>query len=202
MSYAYQVVQIVYWLILATWLGSMVFLAAAAPVVFRTARELDVRVPRYSSANLIDQQGTIVGGAIVGSLLGRLAQIQIICDIAMLPLLLAQCFVADFSGPQQTATLLRLALWLMASGLLFYEWRWHYPRAWQLRETYLQHADEPEIANVAKEQFDHEHHRSEVIYQAGVFVLIGMVMFSANIMPRGKSERGRSGGEVRTVLPE
>jgi hypothetical protein len=186
----YQAVQIIYWLVLSIWLGSMVFLAIGAPVIFRVARRMEVVLPRYSSDNLTDQQGTILGGEIVGALLARLAQVQMVCATVMLPMMIAQWLMIDLTASNLTVAMIRFALWLVAVVLLAYEWRGHYPRTWRLRQEYLSHADEPEVADPIKEQFDREHRKSEQIFQVTVFLLIGLVMFSANISPRVRGSRG------------
>lgn len=184
MDQFYQGIQIVYWLTLSIWLGSSVFLALAAPVVFRVVRRLDVRVPRYSSPNLADEQVTIVAGEIVGALLARLGQIQMVCAAILLPMLLAQFITIDLTGANLTAALIRDGLWALATLLLAYQWRIHFPRTWAIRQAYLDHADEPEVANVLKDQFDREHRRSGTLFQITVFALLGLVVISGNISPR------------------
>lgn len=183
----FQIVQILYWLVLASWLGGMVFMALAAPVVFAVLRRMNVRVPGYTSMELNEEHPTIAAGEVVGGLLARLAQIQLICAGTLLPLIIAQFLLADLSGPGVAMGVIRLALWAVAVGLLYYEWRIHYPRTWSLRQQYLEHVDTPEKADPAREAFEKEQRRSELVYQATVMVLIGMVMFSAGLMPRGRA---------------
>ncbi len=186
MNLLYQMVQIFYWLDLSIWLGSMVFLAVAAPVVFQVARRLEAKSERYSDPALADEQTTIVGGGIVGALLARLGQVQMICATALLPLMLLQFLMIDLAGTNLAAAGVRFALWLVAVMVLLYEWRSHYPRTLALRQKYLENAGDPDVANPARDAFDREHRRSEQLFLVTVCVLIGLVMLSANISPRGK----------------
>jgi hypothetical protein len=62
-----------------------------------------------------------------------------------------------------------------------------WPRVFRFRQEYLDHADEPDIANPAKENFDREHHRSVTLLSAVLFLLLGTILFSANISPTGIS---------------
>ena len=75
----FQLVQIVYWLALSTWFGGVLFVAMAAPVIFRTVRENNPVLPHVLSVNLEGQHGTLLAGSIVGSLLARLAWVQLAC---------------------------------------------------------------------------------------------------------------------------
>jgi len=183
MSMAYQAVQIFYWLVLSVWLGGLVFLAIAAPVIFRTIRRLDVRSGRHSDPSLDEEHTSIVAGEIVGMLLARLAQMQAICAGLLLVLMIAQVLLIDLTGPNLTAMMVRVAIWAALVAVLLYEWRIHYPRTWRLRERFLEETADPEAANAAREAFDREHRRSEQLFMLIIFLLIGMVMLSANITP-------------------
>jgi len=184
MTLLYQAVQIFYWLVLCIWLGGMIFLAIAAPVIFRVVRRLDVRSGKHTDPNLIDEQTTVVAGEIVGTLLARMGQVQMLCASAMLPLMLAQLFLIDLSGTNFIAAMLRFGLYVVALALLLYEWRLHYPRTWELRRRLLADAGEPDKANPLREAFEREHRRSEQLFLAMICVVVGMVMLSANILPR------------------
>lgn len=180
----YQAVQILYWLVLSSWFGSLMFLALAAPIVFRTVRKLEVRSGLYTDPSLQDDQTSIVAGDIVGSILARLAQLQMMCAVALLPLMILQLLLINLAGPNLIAALLRAVLWLILVVLLQYEWRSHYPRTWKLRQEFLNNADDPDVANPAREAFEREHRRSEQLFLVTICLLIGMVMLSANITPR------------------
>ncbi len=120
----------------------------------------------------------------MGSLLNRLTQIQLICASAMLPLMLGQILLIDLTSTNRTAAMVRAVLWLFAVIILIYEWRIHHPRTWALRQKYLDNADDPEVSAQAREQFDREQRHGEQLFQITVFILIGLVVLSANIQPR------------------
>jgi hypothetical protein len=184
MSLAYQAVQILYWLALSVWLGSMVFLAAGAPAIFRAVRNLDARSGKHSDPALDEQQTTIVAGGVIGSLLDRLMQIQLVCAGAMLPLMVGQLLLIDLTATNRTAAIIRAVLWLLALGIFLYDWRIHHPRTWALRQRYLDNADDPEVSGQAREQFHRQQRRGDLLFQITVFLLIGLVVLSANIQPR------------------
>src|ERR1700744_4539924 len=106
----FQIVQIVYWLALATWFGGVLFVAVAAPVVFRTVREANPILPTVLSVNLENQHGTLLAGTIVGNLLSMLTKVQIGCAAAMALAIVAQFFLIDLSGNNAAAAYLRALL--------------------------------------------------------------------------------------------
>src|SRR3954469_4279890 len=65
----FQLVQSIYWIALSAWLGGGVFVAMAAPVIFRTVREADPTLPKVLSVNMEGQHATLLAGTIVGDLL-------------------------------------------------------------------------------------------------------------------------------------
>lgn len=180
----YQFVQIIYWLALSIWFGGALFVAIAAQSVFRTVREHNPILPNVLSVNLNEQHGTLLAGSIVGDLLHRLTIVELLCGAALLVALVLHPFVIDMSGRNAVAALLRIGLFLVAIGLVLYHWRVLWPRILRYRQEYIDHADEPEIANPAKEHFDREHQRSVWILQVMLFLLLGLILFSANISPR------------------
>jgi hypothetical protein len=179
----FQLVQILYWLALATWFGGVLFIAIAAPVIFRTVRENNPVLTSVLSVNLEGQHGTLLAGSIVGNLLARLAQIEFICAFAILVTLGAQMFMIDLDGANRTASILRWILYVAAVFVLLFDWQVVAARIRKFRTEYIEHADEPDIANPAKEQFDREHHRSVMLLTLRLALLIGMIVFSSNIMP-------------------
>ena len=72
-------------------------------------------------------------------------------------------------------------LFIVAVALLIYDWRVVSPRIFEHRQKYIDHADEPEIANPAKEQFDRLHHESVTVLMLELGALLGLVLFSAGI---------------------
>src|SRR5215213_4882214 len=98
----FQLVQILYWLALSTWFGGVLFVAMAAPVIFRTVRENNPVLPHVLSVNLEGQHGTLLAGSIVGGLLARLVWLQLACGALLLLALIAHLFVADVTGTHGT----------------------------------------------------------------------------------------------------
>ena len=180
----FQFVQIIYWLALATWFGGVLFVAIAAPVVFRTVRENNPVLPHVLSVNLEGQHGTLLAGSIVGNLIARLARLQLACGGLLLVALIAHFFVANLDGANQTAAIIRTALLLAAGGVALYDGWLVWPRMWRHRQEFIDHADEPEVANPAKDEFDRAQRRSVTLLMAVLFLLLGMILFSANITPR------------------
>ena len=180
----FQLVQIVYWLALATWFGGVLFVAMAAPVVFRTVRESNPVLPHVLSVNLEGQHGTLLAGSIVGNLLARLARLQLACGGLLLLTLVAHFYVADLGGNNQTAAIIRTALFLAACALALYDGWVVWPQLWRHRQEFIDHADEPEVANPAKDEFDRGQRRSVTLLMAVLFLLLGVILFSGNISPR------------------
>ncbi len=193
----YQLVQIVYWLALATWFGGVLFVAMAAPVIFRTVRENNPLLPHVLSVNLEGQHGTLLAGSIVGDLLLRLWRVQLVCGGALLLSIVAQFFLIDLEAGNRSAAALRAVLFVGAVGVAAYDGLVLWPRIARHRQEYIDHADEPEVANPAKERFDAAHRASVTLLMAILFLLLGMVLFSGNISPRdadlpGVSDAGGS----------
>ena len=180
----FQLVQIVYWLALATWFGGVLFVAIAAPVVFRTVRENNPILPHVLSVNLEGQHGTLLAGSIVGNLIARLARLQLACGGLLLLALIAHLFIANLDGSNRTAAIIRTGLLLAAGGVALYDGWLVWPRLWRHRQEFIEHADEPEVANPAKDEFDTGQRRSVTLLMAVLFMLLGMILFSGNITPR------------------
>jgi hypothetical protein len=180
----FQIVQIIYWLALSTWFGSVLFVAVAAPIIFRTVRESNPVLPEVLSVNLEGQHATLLAGSIVGNLLSRLAVLQLACGGVLLLAMIIHPFIIDVGGNNLTAAVLRGVLLLAAVALVVYDWRVIWPRIWQHREQYIQHADDPEVANPAKEQFDRAHRSSVNLLSGVLFLLLGIILFSGSILPR------------------
>ena len=185
----FQVVQIFYWLALSTWFGGVLFVALAAPVVFRTVRESNPILTDVLSVNLEGQHATLLAGSIVGELLRRMVNVELICAGVLLLASIIQPFVIDVSpgndalSSNLTAAILRTILILAAAAIVVYGWRVTWPKLTKYRKQYIDHADEPEIANPAKELFDAEHHRSVTLMSIVLFLLLGVILFSGNITP-------------------
>jgi hypothetical protein len=182
----FQTVQIFYWLALATWFGGVLFIAMAAPIIFRTVREHNPVLPSVLSVNLEGQHGMLLAGTIMGNVLSRLSQVGLVCAAVLLAALIVHPFVIDMTATNATAAVLRSALFLAAAGIVLYDWLAIWPKIWKHRQEYIDHADDPDIANPAKERFDREHRKSVMLLQAVLFLLLGMILFSGSIMPAGR----------------
>jgi hypothetical protein len=197
----FQLVQIIYWIALSTWFGSVMFIALAAPIIFRTVRENNPILTEVLSVNLEGQHSTLLAGTIVANLIQRLLSVELICGIAVLVALIIQPFVIDLSvsssdhplSSSRGAAILRTVLYLAAMGIMLYDWLMVWPKVSKNRNEYIEHADEPELANPAKERFDREQQRSLTLLTARVALLMGMILFSANISPPGTTPVQASG---------
>ncbi|HZN69109.1 MAG TPA: DUF4149 domain-containing protein [Tepidisphaeraceae bacterium] len=180
----FQLVQIVYWLALATWFGGVLFVAIAAPVIFRTVRDANPVLPHVLSVNLEGQHGTLLAGSVVGNLLVRIGPMQVICAGALLLATGAHFFLANINGPNRTAAVIRMSLIIAAGGLAAFDAWVVWPQIWRHREQFIEHADEPDVANPALDQFDRGQRRSLVLIMSVLFLLLGLILFSGNITPR------------------
>jgi hypothetical protein len=186
----FQLVQIVYWLALATWFGGVLFVAMAVPAIFRTVGENNPILPHVLSVNLEGQHGTLLSGSIVGALLGRLAKVQLACMAALLLAIVAHFFLANLADQNRTAAIIRTALFFAAAGVSLYDGWVLWPQIWRHRQEFIDHADEPEVANPAKDEFDRGQRRSVSLLMAVLFLLTGLILFSGNITRRLTEPQG------------
>jgi hypothetical protein len=177
--------QILYWLSLASWFGGVLFIAVAAPVIFRTVREAKPLLPTVLSVNLENQHADLLAGSIVGNLLALLSRIQPASGVGVLLGLVGQWTLGDREGPGLLAqVILRTCLFGAAMVMVIYQWRVLWPRIEQYRTEYIEHADEPDVANPAKDQFDRLHHESVNVLLIILALLLGLILFSGNITTR------------------
>ena len=181
----FQAVLISYWLALSTWFGGVLFVAAAAPVIFRTVRESDPTLPTVLSVNLESQHGELLAGSIVNNLLGLLLKAELACAAVLGLAIFAQWFIADRAAGALVPMVLRTGLWAAAAGIVLYDWRVIYPRINRYRDAYVRDADDPDLANPAKEQFDRYGAESVNLLLALLFLLLGIILFSGTITPAG-----------------
>src|SRR3954468_22902191 len=102
----FQLVQIAYWLALATWFGGVLFIAMAAPVIFRTVRENDPTLPMVLAVNLEGQHSSVRAGTIVSNLIAQLIRVELACAGGLAIALAAQWFVTDVAGERYVLPLL------------------------------------------------------------------------------------------------
>jgi len=179
----FQTVQLFYWLGLSTWFGSVIFIAMAAPIIFRTVRENNPILSHVLSVNLDGQHSTLLAGNIVFNLIQRLLLVEVICAGMVLLMLIAQPFVIDVAGNNKAMAVVRSILFVGAAAVVYFDWQFVWPKIQSSRQTYLDHADEPEIANPARDRFDEEQRKSLSLLSVVVALLLGIILFSSTIAP-------------------
>jgi len=174
----YQFIQIIYWLALSTWFGGVLFIAVSWQVIFRTVREANPVLPPVLSVNLEGQHGTLLAGTIVAEIIAMLTRIQLICAGAVL---ITMAIQLGMHWQDWSAAVPRAILFVAAVSLLIYDWRFIEPQIATHRNDYLDHADEPELANAAREKFDRYHRRSVLLMQILLAALLGIIVFSTTV---------------------
>jgi hypothetical protein len=177
----WDIVQILYWLSLSTWFGGVLFVAIAAPLIMRTVKENNPILTSVLSVNLEGQHATLLGGSIVGRIMTILMRVELACAAAMLVALGGQVILLH--GGAVLLTVFRGTMFVGAVAFLIYDWRMVWPAMWKWRQEYIDHADEPEVANPALDQLNRYQSESATILFIRVALLLGMILFSANIRP-------------------
>jgi|GEM_PF-621712 len=178
---AFQLVQILYWLALSTWFGGALFIFVASRVIIQTVQEAKPILPHVLSVNLEGQHGTLLGGTIVGNLIAIFIRIELACCGVLLVTLAADAFLINLTDPAIFLPMVMRGLLLVCAGaVVIYDWRFLWPRIWRYRQEFLDHADEPEKANPAKDQFDRYQRENVVMMELLVFLLLGLVFFSGS----------------------
>jgi hypothetical protein len=174
----FELIQILYWLALATWFGGVLFIAVSAPIILRTIRESDPTLPTVLSVNLEGQHSTLLGGTVVSSLFTMLVRVELACAAAMAVAIAVQWGMQVQAWP---TALVRTALFGVATVLVLYDRRINWPKIMQARQRYIDHADEPEVANPARDEFDRYQRESMLLLMIVVALLLGVIVFSTTI---------------------
>jgi hypothetical protein len=132
------------------------------------------------SVNLEGQHSTLLAGSIVANLLHALTRVELICAGAVLVTIIVQL---SQRWQDWSAGIPRAAMFVAAVVVLLYDWRMVWPQIEKYRQEYIDHADEPEVANPAREQFDKYHRESVMLLMIVMALLLGMIVFSANMSP-------------------
>src|SRR5688500_14105663 len=128
---AFLLVQTFFWLAISTWFGGALFIALAAPVIMRVTRGAEPLLPTVLSVNLDNQHGSLLAGEIVGSILKKMASVQLGCAIILFLMLLLQWLVMDLSVRNKIHAVIRSTLFVGATGLFIYD-RWViWPKVWK-----------------------------------------------------------------------
>jgi hypothetical protein len=183
MQLLFEFVQILYWLSLSTWFGGVLFVLLAPPIILRTVRESNPLLPLVLSVNLDGQHGTLLAGAIVSNLLGPVIKAELMCAVGMFVAIIGQWCLVDVSGADMFPPILRSAMFVAAVIFVLYNWRSVWPKVLRYRQEYLDNADDPDKANPALDLFDRYQNESLVIIRNVLFLLLGIILFSANIRP-------------------
>lgn len=184
-EHAFQIVQIAYWIALATWFGLVLFLALAPPLIQKTLQDSNPILPNVLSVNLEGQHASLLAGTIMRTLLEVFITIELICAGVLLIAIVAQWLLVDLNGFNLFLPILRTSMYLAAVVFLLYDWRVVWPKAWKFRQEYIDNADNPEIANPALDEFDRYQAMSMTLLRNMLFLLLGIILFSANIRPAG-----------------
>jgi hypothetical protein len=177
----FDLVQILYWLGLSTWFGGVLFIAIAAPIVVRAVRESNPVMTSVLSVNLEGQHGTLLAGSIIGQIMAVLVRVEVACAAMLAVALIGHWVMLPRTGNQLVMQIVRTALFLAAVALLLYQWRIVWPRMWKHRQQYIDHADEPDIANPALDEFERYQNELANVLIMLLAVLLGMILFGAVI---------------------
>ena len=178
---AFSLLQIIYWISLSTWFGGVLFIAIAAPIIFRTVKENNPILPTVLSVNLEGQHGLLLAGTIVSNLIAQLMRIELICAAGLLIGLIGQWRLTDISDQNWLLPMLRSGMYVAAVGFVIFDWRVIWPQIMRYRNQYIEHADEPEIANPANDEFNRYQRESELLLRIRLALLLGLILFSGNI---------------------
>jgi hypothetical protein len=181
---AFSLLQIVYWIALATWFGGVLFIAIAAPIVFRTVKDNNPILPTVLSVNLEGQHGNLLAGTIVANLIAQLVKIELICAGGLLIGLIGQWTLSETAGDNWLMPLLRTGMFVATVGFVLFDWLSLWPKINLFRDQYIAHADEPDVANPANDEFNRYQRESEMLLRIRLALLLGLVLFSSNITPR------------------
>lgn len=181
---AFSLLQIIFWIALATWFGGVLFILIAVPIIFRTVKENNPILPMVLSVNLEGQHGSLLAGTIVANLISHLKRIELICAAGLLVGLIGQWTLSDIGGDNWILPLLRSAMYVAAVGIVLFDWRVVWPKLTLFRDQYIAHADEPDVANPANDEFNRYQRESELLLNFRLALLLALILFSSNIRPR------------------
>ena len=177
----FQFLQTVFWVGLSTWFGSGLFIALAAPIIFRVTREHDPTLPLVLSVNLDSQHSTLLASTIVAKLMQAMTRMALVCVVLILAGLLGHWLIVRPVGNNLLQAGIRSGLFVLASIVLIYDWRVVSPRLFYYRQLFIDEADNPEIANEAKDHFERLSRENVNMLFLQTLLLLGLILFSANV---------------------
>lgn len=180
-SVLFQLNQAMYWLALATWFGSAVFVAVAAPIIFRVVREHDPTLPGVLSVNLDAQHSTLLAGTIVSRIMHVMTRVGLGSACFVMLGLIGQAVLTQPIGQARIQLIIRAGVFALAVGALAYDWRSVAPRLFAARQQYIDQADNPDVANAAQDRFERLSHESVNVLFIQTLLLLGLILFSGYI---------------------
>jgi hypothetical protein len=157
-------------------------------MIIRTVREHDPLLPTVLSVNLERQHAALLAGSIVRNLLASLTRLSYLCAGGLLIALIGEWIFVARGGLDLVLPLLRSALFIAAAVFMIYDARFVRPKIEEARRTFVDHADEPDVANPALDRFERYGRESVTVLQLLIFVLLGLVVFSAIGLARGAGQ--------------
>jgi len=182
-------ILVIYWISLSTWFGSVLAIALSAPVIFKTVEDAKPILSNVLSVNLDGQHSTLLAGSIVVNLVQKLHVLELICGSALLLMLIGQAIALNMTSTNLATIGVRGVLLAGAAGIMLFDWRAVWPRLEKNRSEYIDHADEPDVANPAKDRFDNDQRLTVNLLVLRLALLLGLILFSSNV------------GNGPTVLP-
>lgn len=172
-----------YWLSLATWFGAAMFSVIAPPIILRVVQKHDPTLPRVLSVNLDHQHSSLLSGEIVSELLQTLFRVQIVSALCFAPALVAKWFMVDLVDLAKLAPIAVSALYVGSLFFLIYGWRVTWPATIKERQTYIDNADNPDVANAALDRYEQHSHDCVNVLRNLLFLVLGMILFSTALRP-------------------
>ncbi len=174
-------VQTLFWALLGAWFGAAAFVALAAGVIHRVVRQHDPTLPRVLRVNLDGQHSTLLSGDVVFHLMQLLQRIGIVCAAGLFLALVGQIWITQPVGFLRIEAIIRTTLYTAAVITLVFNGRFVWPAIAQHRNTYIEHADTPEIANPALDQLERYQREAALVLYIQLVLLLAMILFSVNV---------------------
>lgn len=179
----FPLVDAIYWLSLATWFGCVLGIAIVPPIVMRVIRHADPTLPRVLSVNLDKQHSVLLAGEVISAIVATFFRLQLLCAGVYLIPLVAKWFSVDRSGVNVIVPILISALYVLSVSFLIYGNWVVLPKVMRHRQTYLDNADNPDIANPELDLFDRYSHELFTIIRNMLFAVSGMIVLSTALRP-------------------
>jgi hypothetical protein len=90
----------------------------------------------------------------------------------------------DLSPRNKVHAIIRTVIFVAAAAIVLYDRYGVWPKLMQHRQTYIDHADEPDIANPAKDQFDKYQGEEMRLLVFQIILLSLLMIFSGVVTPR------------------